>query len=513
MPKVSILIPAHVDTADKIQWLTECLQSVQAQTLTDWEAIIIDDASPLTLGEVKMAVEGDDRFRWLTLAGRSGPSIARNTAAAVARAEALLPLDSDDKLATIDILGDMYRAWEVDPSRIVYGDLVRLFLKGYDWTLGEPVRLGEYTFDAVLDLNGIMPVTAMHSQACHRAAGGWKPVLDSGLEDVEYWVAAGEKGFCGYHINALALEYRRHDDSRTRRLRSQGKSDVPIDDPLVTQNLQRVVKRWRGIGEGELQMLKLIVDLHRDTYEGRYPEMCCGNRGGSSSPQQQNNNGAAPLMQQFGLAQDNALVAQLDTLPDVQPDEKIWVEYRGRRSGNWSILGRETGIHYAIRGQGHRREIHIKDQARFQSSGRGLDFAVGVPAPAEYAPKVTIVEDTTIHQPKPEPAPVVGTLVRPDRVMAEAQGIAPPPVAAPVQTLDMGIAVADPPAVDYDLSKLNLANELAARLDPDGITRALEMEGWSIQQLADARPGALRAYKGIGPKVEETIIKAAKALV
>ena len=41
MPYFSVIIPAH-NTA---QYLDRCLQSLQAQSFTDWEAVCVDDGS------------------------------------------------------------------------------------------------------------------------------------------------------------------------------------------------------------------------------------------------------------------------------------------------------------------------------------------------------------------------------------------------------------------------------------------------------------------------------------
>ena len=41
-PKVSVITPAY----KAARYIGQAIESVQAQTLTDWEMIIVDDASP-----------------------------------------------------------------------------------------------------------------------------------------------------------------------------------------------------------------------------------------------------------------------------------------------------------------------------------------------------------------------------------------------------------------------------------------------------------------------------------
>ena len=78
--------------------LLECLQSIVAQELEDWEAIVVDDGTPTT--EVREGVEKllDDRIRYVRHARNLGPGAARNTGFRAARADVVLPIDSDDTL-------------------------------------------------------------------------------------------------------------------------------------------------------------------------------------------------------------------------------------------------------------------------------------------------------------------------------------------------------------------------------------------------------------------------------
>ena len=42
MPKVSVIVPVY--KAEK--YLRQCIESILAQTFTDWECILVDDGSP-----------------------------------------------------------------------------------------------------------------------------------------------------------------------------------------------------------------------------------------------------------------------------------------------------------------------------------------------------------------------------------------------------------------------------------------------------------------------------------
>jgi len=192
----------------------------------------------------------------------------------------------------------------------------------------------------VLDPAGTIPVTAMHSKECHYAAGGWKGELDSGLEDVEYWIAAGKAGFCGKHIPEIVLLYRKHEESRSATLRRS---------------------------KQESRMRNRIREMHSDVYRGEYPMGCCGS-GAAYVPPPSNASVSMPLT--------------LDMFPS---SEKVWVEYVGQAQG-FGIVGQFTNHSYAIDQPGHKLEVHVNDLNKFRHAGRGAHFRVGVPPPNGFTP-------------------------------------------------------------------------------------------------------------------------------
>jgi glycosyltransferase involved in cell wall biosynthesis len=93
MPIVSIVTPVY----NAARWLPETFATVRAQTLTDWEQILVDDGS--TDGSrdlIEAAAAEDPRFRSLRTSGREGPSVARNLALEAARGRFIAFLDADD---------------------------------------------------------------------------------------------------------------------------------------------------------------------------------------------------------------------------------------------------------------------------------------------------------------------------------------------------------------------------------------------------------------------------------
>lgn len=91
---ISIIIPVY----NVEKFLRECLDSVMAQTMTDFEALLVDDGSPDRAGEIcDEYAARDARFRVFHTPNQ-GVCAARNLALEHARGKYVYFLDSDDWL-------------------------------------------------------------------------------------------------------------------------------------------------------------------------------------------------------------------------------------------------------------------------------------------------------------------------------------------------------------------------------------------------------------------------------
>ncbi len=89
---VSIITPSY-NTA---QYIGETIRSVQAQTYTNWELIIVDDCSTDNTDEIIGEYLTDTRIRYLKNPQNSGAAISRNYALREAKGKWIAFLDSDD---------------------------------------------------------------------------------------------------------------------------------------------------------------------------------------------------------------------------------------------------------------------------------------------------------------------------------------------------------------------------------------------------------------------------------
>ena len=91
-PKFSIIIPVY----NVAPYLRECLDSVLAQTYTDWEAICVDDGSTDDSGAILDEYAAKNRQIKTIHQRNQGVSAARNNAIDMATGEWFLFLDPDD---------------------------------------------------------------------------------------------------------------------------------------------------------------------------------------------------------------------------------------------------------------------------------------------------------------------------------------------------------------------------------------------------------------------------------
>ena len=90
---VSIIMPTYNCGA----FIGETIATVQAQTHSHWELLIVDDCSTDDTAEVVAALaENDPRIRYVRLEINSGAAMARNRAMELAQGRYMAFLDSDD---------------------------------------------------------------------------------------------------------------------------------------------------------------------------------------------------------------------------------------------------------------------------------------------------------------------------------------------------------------------------------------------------------------------------------
>ncbi len=122
-PSVSIIVPTY----NRAHMLDRCLASIQQQTFTDWELLVVDDgSSDNTVEIVERWQRTDSRIRLIRQPVNKGVSHARNTGVNAASGEWVAFNDSDDewipeKLERQLARVDQIREHENRESVLIYG--------------------------------------------------------------------------------------------------------------------------------------------------------------------------------------------------------------------------------------------------------------------------------------------------------------------------------------------------------------------------------------------------------
>lgn len=184
-PSISFLTAAY--NAEKT--LPATIGSLQAQTRSDWEVVVVDDgSSDGTLEAARAFAEGDPRVVVLSKSN-GGAASARNLAASVARGRWWCALDADDELAPRFVEGMLSFA-EYHPGYEIYSCLGEMRFEDGTTALfdesAESQRVTSFSLDQMINRNRIS-ATALIEPALFRALDGYR---DMYCEDYDLWLRA-----------------------------------------------------------------------------------------------------------------------------------------------------------------------------------------------------------------------------------------------------------------------------------------------------------------------------------
>jgi glycosyltransferase involved in cell wall biosynthesis len=210
MPIVSVVIP----TTRGGHYLRESVASVQAQTIDDWEIIIIADG----LDEDLSDLESDPRVR-VYHQRRRGVSIARNIGVNLAKSD-LVAFQDDDDRSLPDRLRAQVEAMEDESVGLCHSQAQIIDSEGNFLKMGSSTAS---TYTDYLRLDGLSLIgAAMVRKSVFIEVGGFNPLFRVG-EDFDLILRIARESKIVYLPEAL-LEYRHHaNNTWTRTSPSTGK--------------------------------------------------------------------------------------------------------------------------------------------------------------------------------------------------------------------------------------------------------------------------------------------------
>lgn len=227
-PRIAVIVPAY----GVAHLLAEALDSLRAQSFTDWEAIVIDDGAPDVAGAVAPYLD-DSRIRFLATDNR-GVSTARNRAIAEARAPLIALLDGDD-LFRPGYLAAMVAAMEVDPGACIATCNARVFgaVSSESEVVG-PAQNRESTGSLADLLAGRFNIYigSTFRRTDFEAIGGFDPAMTH-AEDLDLWVRLLLNGGHAIYVDALLGDYRVRGVSASRNMLKMIHGNMRVYDKVI----------------------------------------------------------------------------------------------------------------------------------------------------------------------------------------------------------------------------------------------------------------------------------------
>lgn len=228
-PRISVIVPAY----GVAHLLYEALDSLLAQSLTEWEAIVIDDGAPDDVAGAVGPYLTDSRIRFLVTANY-GVAAARNRAIAESRAPLIALLDGDDLLRP-DYLAAMATAMNEDPAAVIatcnariFGAVARESLAVSD----DQNRTATGTLADVLDRRFNIYIGSTFRRADFDRIGGFD-IMMTNSEDFDLWVRLLMHGGHARYIDAVLGDYRVRRGSASGHLLRNIRGDIRVYDKVI----------------------------------------------------------------------------------------------------------------------------------------------------------------------------------------------------------------------------------------------------------------------------------------
>lgn len=306
-PRVSMIIPVGPGHNEVVR---DALDSVLAQTVDAWEAIVVNDSgAPINL-------EG---FPWVryyeTAEAGSGPAVARNTGIAQARAPLFALLDADDWLMPEFLAKclDVHKEF----GGYVYADWHEVHEDGSS----EVKETSEFAIEDLLYKGLPWAITGLFRKADWELVGGFDP-QQSGWEDWDFYFALATKEVCG-----------------TR-----------IPEPLWCYRYWSGTRRESGVANGQINAASMRQKWGAYAANGGKKLMGCSGcgRGGGGRVSGGSNTAASKSMATYAV-----------NLAQAAESGMVLMEYIGTANTTQTVRGPRSRQSYRVGGNNGHRQVFV----------------------------------------------------------------------------------------------------------------------------------------------------------
>jgi len=229
---VSIITPYY----NTEEFFVETFVSLQAQSLQNWEWVIVDDGSTdqQAIERLVDVAAKDNRIKVIHQAN-AGPSAARNKAFHNTVGRYVCLLDSDDMIEPTYLEKCV---WFLDSNpefsfcnsyNVIFGE------QEYLWTTG--FEIGK----TVLQANSGPPISVIRREA-YLDCGGFDESIRIGHEDWDFWLAMAKAGHWGHTIPEYLQWYRKLNSGRYEQM-------LLLGDHVNDEFTKSIQQKYAGIDE------------------------------------------------------------------------------------------------------------------------------------------------------------------------------------------------------------------------------------------------------------------------
>ncbi|MGH1089334.1 glycosyltransferase family 2 protein [Bacillus mycoides] len=212
MPKVSVIMGVY-NGAKRIE---TAIKSILDQTFTDFELIVCDDGSIDNSVEVieKIAAK-DSRVKLIRNSKNSGLAPTLNNCLKVARGEYIARMDDDD-ISHLNRFEKQVNFLDLHLEYVIVGTSRNMYDDNGVW--GRSIGEGERTpLDIYLGKTFAHPSVMMRRKAVVDVGGYTTGPDTERTEDFDLWCKLYEKGYKGFNLGDILLDYYESRDSYGKR--------------------------------------------------------------------------------------------------------------------------------------------------------------------------------------------------------------------------------------------------------------------------------------------------------
>ena len=198
-------------------YIGEAIESVQTQTMADWEMVVVNDGSTDGTADI-VAGTADGRVRLINQAN-AGHATARNTGLEACGADLIMFLDADDKLLPTALQRLTDRLEEDAAVCVAYGNAALIDVQGRRISapnFGPVSRPSGDVLEVLLRRNHLVTTgVACVRNRCLQRSGGFRSSLKKSA-DWEFWCRLAAEGAFSWIGHEPVIEYRVRPDSVVR---------------------------------------------------------------------------------------------------------------------------------------------------------------------------------------------------------------------------------------------------------------------------------------------------------